>query len=240
MMNVGQALGRFRIASCLLLTGLLFAGCQTNKVDSGFSEVPGMQEPVASGTTSPASQAGTPTPVVAANSASEANRGGTSEIIKRGDVLLITFADLPKDAQLQPFDQRVKDDGTVTLIYNRDFQAAGKRTGDLEREIRSFYVPGYFINMTPTVRISGESRFYYVDGEVRAPGKFPWVNGMTVSKGIAGAGGFTDFANKRKVKLIRPDGRKQTINCNKVLDHPELDPLVFPDDKIHVPRRIFW
>lgn len=234
MMKVGQVWGRFCILSCLLLTGLLFAGCQTNRVDSGFSEVPGLEA------TSPAAApsinqvaAGTP----------GASSGGTNtdlsgEIIKPGDVLLITFADLPKDAQLPAFDQRVKDDGTITLIYNRTFSAAGKRTGDLEKEIHDFYVPAYFINLTVTVRISGESRFYYVDGEVRAPGKFPYVNGITVTKAIASAGGFTDFASKRKVKLIRAGGRQQTINCNKVLDHPELDPLVFPDDKIHVPRRI--
>jgi protein involved in polysaccharide export with SLBB domain len=234
MMKVGQVWGRLCILSCLLLTGLLFAGCQTNKADSGFSEVPGV-EATAPGAAPAINQvtAGTP----------GANSGGTNidlsgEIIKPGDVLLITFADLPKDAQLPAFDQRVKDDGTVTLIYNRSFQAAGKRTGDLEREIRAFYVPGYFINMTPTVRISGESRFYYVDGEVRAPGKFPYVSGITVTKAIASAGGYTDFANKRKVKLIRAGGRQQTINSNKVLDNPEQDPLVFPDDKIHVPRRI--
>lgn len=234
MTKVGQVWGRFCILSCLLLTGLLFAGCQTNKVDSGFSEVPGVEAP-APGTTPAVNQAVGGTPGV--------NSGGTNidlsgEIIKPGDVLLITFADLPKDAPLPPFDQRVKDDGTITLIYNRSFQAAGKRTGDLEKEIRAFYVPDYFINMTPTVRISGESRFYYVDGEVRAPGKFPYVSGITVTKAIAAAGGFTDFASKRKVKLIRASGRQQTINCNKVLDHPEQDPLVFPDDKIHVPRRI--
>jgi protein involved in polysaccharide export with SLBB domain len=64
-----------------------------------------------------------------------------------------------------------------------------------------------------------------------------------VSKAIAAAGGFTDFANKRSVKLIRRDGRSQKVNYNKALAHPEqpeLDPTVFPDDKIHVPRRIFW
>ncbi len=185
-------------------------------------------------------------PGVAPISTGRANSGGstnieeTSEIIRPGDVLLITFADLPKDYTLPAFDQRVKDDGSITLLYNQPFQAAGKRTGEMEREIRAFYVPRYFINMTPTVRISTENRFYYVGGEVRAPGKFPYISGITVSKAIAAAGGFTDFANKRSVKLTRPSGRKQTVNCNQVIDHPERDPLVFPDDSIHVNRRIFW
>jgi polysaccharide export outer membrane protein len=225
--------------SCLLLTGLLFSGCQTNKADSGFSEVPGMPEGTASVATPTSSKAAAIIPPATSNSEFATNRE-SSEIIKLGDVLLITFGDLPDIAKLPAFDQRVKDNGTITLIYNQIFQAAGKRTGDLEREIRAFYVPDYFRNLTVTVRISYETRFYYVEGEVRLQGKLPYTGSLTVTKAIAAAGGFTDFANKRKVKLIRPDGRKQTINCNKVLDHPELDPQVLPDDKIHVPRRLFW
>jgi polysaccharide export outer membrane protein len=193
-------------------------------------------EAAAAGASPSAAQSAT-TPVVA-KSGTATNADGTSEIIQPGNTLLITFSDLPPPPQ-PAYDQRVRDDGTITLIYNRVFKAAGKRVGDLEKEIRDFYVPAYFINLTVTVRISTD-RSYYVDGEVRLPNKFPYTTPITVSKAIATAGGFTDFANKRKVKLIRADGRKQTVNCNKVLDHPELDPQVFPDDRVHVPRRILW
>jgi len=235
MMKVGQVWERLCIVSCLLLMGLLFAGCQTNRGDSGFSEVPGVQT-TAPGASPPAGQSATTSVAAKSGTATSAE---TSEIIQLGNVLLITFSDLPPPP-LGPFDQRVKDDGTITLIYNRVFKAVGKRTGDLEKEIRDFYVPAYFINMTPTVRISSETRSFYVTGEVRASGGYPYKSSITVSKAIATAGGFTDFANKRRVKLIRADGRKQTVNCNKVIEHPELDPLVFPDDKIHVPRRLLW
>jgi polysaccharide export outer membrane protein len=186
---------------------------------------------MAAGGTAPASQVG----IASTNTASGTNQP-TSEIIKTGDVLVITFADLPPPP-MPAFDQRVRDDGTITLIHNHVFQAAGKRVGDLEREIHDFYVPRYYINLTVTVRPPSD-RFFYVDGEVRLPNKFPWVNGTTVTKAIASAGGFTDFASKTTVRLIRADGTKQTVNCNKVLDHPELDPLVFPNDRIHVKRRI--
>jgi polysaccharide export outer membrane protein len=235
MTKVGQFLVRLCVVSCLLLIGLLFAGCQTNKADSSFSEVPGV-EPVAQGGTSPGNTAATP--AVALNPAATTTNRESDEFIKVGDILVISFADLPPDRLMPPFDQKVKDDGTITLIYNQPFQAAGKRTGDLEREIRAFYVPSYFRNLTVTVRLSAD-RFYYVEGEVRLPSKLPYTPGITVSKAIAAAGGFTDFANKRKVRLIRGE-RTQTVNCNKVLDHPELDPVVLPNDKIHVPRRIVW
>lgn len=241
MTKVGQVWGRLCILSCLLLAGALFSGCQTNKVDSGFSEVPGMADtaPAAASSQAPAqpTPAGQPT-ATNPSTTTGTNAGLSAEIIHPGNVLVVTFSDLPSEKQMPPFAQVVRDDGTITLIYNQPFKAAGKRVGDLEQEIRNFYVPNYFRNLTVTVQISID-RFYYVDGEVRLPNKFPWVPGTTVSKAIATAGGFTDFANKRKVKLIRADGRTQTVNYNKVLDHPELDPQVYPNDRVHVPRRLW-
>jgi polysaccharide export outer membrane protein len=236
LMKIGQIGRRLCIVSCLLLTGLLFGGCETTSGDSGFSELPGI-EAGAQGGTAVGNQAVTPT--VAPNATPTAKRDLSAEIIKVGDILVITFGDLPEQQRTPPFDSKVRDDGTITLIYNQVFQVAGKRTGDLEQEIRAFYVPSYFRILTVTVRISAD-RFYYVDGEVKLGSKFPYTSGITVSKAVASAGGFTDFANKRKVKLIRADQRTQTVNCNKVLDHPELDPLVLPDDKVHVPRRFLW
>ena len=47
--RLGQV-GRLCTVSGLLLAGLLFAGCQTNKPSSGFADVPGVAETVASAT----------------------------------------------------------------------------------------------------------------------------------------------------------------------------------------------
>src|SRR5439155_7264769 len=227
-MKVGQVWQRLCLLSCVLLAGMLFAGCQTSKVDSGFSEVPGMETPAPAMTTS-GSQVAATSPSIAPNSGAGTN-AESYEIIQKENVLLITFGDLPPPPP-PAMDQRVRDDGTITLLYNQVFHAVGKRTGDLEKEIHDFYVPRYYINLTVTVRISSDTRFYYVDGEVRAPSKYPYTASITVSKAIAAAGGFTDFANKRNVQLIRPNGKSQSVNYNKVLSHPELDPQVFPEDR---------
>jgi len=70
----------------------------------------------------------------------------TSERLQRsfqlGNVLLITFSDLPPPP-LGPFDQESRR-WHDPLIYNRVFKAVGKRTGDLEKEIRIF-MSRYFI-----------------------------------------------------------------------------------------------
>ena len=81
--------------------------------------------------------------------------------------------------------------------------------------------------------------WYYVDGEVKQASRQNYISRLTVLKAIASAGGFTDFANKKKVKLTRVDGRTQTVNCNKALENPSLDPEIYPGDTVHVPRRLW-
>ena len=62
-----------------------------------------------------------------------------------------------------------------------------------------------------------------------------YVDGAKATEGlgaIKAAGGFTDFANKKRVKLTRADGTTETVNCIKALEDPHLDLEVFPGDGI--------
>jgi len=154
-----------------------------------------------------------------------------------GDPLNVTFSDLP--VLTQPFEIRIKDDGTITLLLNQTFAAAGKTIGQLEKEIRARYVPAYYINMTVTVKQQEGTRFYYVGGEVKAPGRQVYVSRITVLKAIQSAGDFTDFAKKTKVQLTRVDGQNLIVNCIKARKDPSLDLEVYPGDKIHVPRSLW-
>jgi polysaccharide export outer membrane protein len=47
-----------------------------------------------------------------------------------------------------------------------------------------------------------ESKVYVV-GEVNSPGFFPYTDGLTLYEAIEMAGGFTDFANKKKIRIRR-------------------------------------
>lgn len=127
------------------------------------------------------------------------------KVIRVGDTLLINFSNLPGTPR-PAFDQRVRDDGTITLIYNSVFQAAGKKTGDLEKEIRDYYVPVYRTNLTVAVHATS-GNFVYVDGEFRSPGRYAWTNGMRLKDAIEAAGGLTDFA-RHKVSVIHLDGTR--------------------------------
>ena len=62
---------------------------------------------------------------------------------------------------------------------------------------------------------------------------------MTVSKAITSSGDFTDFANRKKVWLIRANGQRIKLNCDDILNGDAPDPQVYPGDQIQVTRRLF-
>ena len=236
--NVGKRLGYWGAVCGLLLGGLCLSGCRTQPQGQQFAEVPpdltatSGVSPATSSTSPAAAPAAKPVAVSAATSGSVPE----TEVLRVGDSLTITFTDTP--VPIPNFDEKIREDGTITLTLNKTFTAAGKSRGDLEKEIRACYVPNYYKYMTVTVKQQEATRWYYVGGEVKVPARQMYAGRITVLKAIASVGGFTDFANKKKVKLTRMDGRTQIVNCVKALDNPALDLEVYPGDTIHVPRRL--
>ncbi|MDB6019649.1 MAG: polysaccharide export protein [Pedosphaera sp.] len=157
-----------------------------------------------------------------------------SPILHIGDLVTITFQDLV--IPLAPIETQVKDDGTITLIYNQQFQAEGKTAGQLEKEIYKTYVPAYFKNLTPIVKTA--DHFFTVGGEVKSPGRQVYSGRMTVLGAIDTAGGFTDFAWKSHIVITRAGKKQEKVNASKALDHPELNVEIFPGDQVFVRKRI--
>ncbi len=203
-----------------VLAGILLVGCQTDSSNQySFDPLTGNPPPM------------TPTGGTGSGQAATKPPG----VLQVGDEVVVSFNDLVNI--VAPVDDQIKNDGTITLIYNEKFEAAGKTVGELQADIRKRYVPAYFVNMTPNVKV--QDRFYSVGGEVRSPNRFLWTGSMTVLQAINTAGGFTDFAKKTKVSLTRVSGEQLTINCKTAIDHPELDLPVYPGDKLHVPKRLW-
>jgi polysaccharide export outer membrane protein len=237
--NVRKLFGHWGLGCGLALAGLVHTGCKSESGHSAtFAEVPLRTNTLAGGGAAMVQVPG-PAPAAATNGAPPgapfANELKASEIIKSGDMLKITFDDLPPPP-LAPAEQKIKEDGTITLLLNQEFTAVGKTRGELEREIRSRYVPDFYKSLTVHVEPLSATQFYYVDGEVKLADRQVYISRMTVLKAIASAKGFTDFAKKSKVVLTRLDGRKFTVNCIKAERDPRLDLEVFPGDKIWVPR----
>lgn len=234
-----------------LLTAMLFVcGCQTGRQQYSFEDLfpAAISNAVAgdahatAGVASTAQSASTVAPgITGVHAAASSSQMGSAQVnfdpdrLRPGEALLITFLDLP--TPVPPFEGRIRADGTITLMQNQEFVAAGKTVGELEKEIRERYVPQFFQNLTVVVKPT--ERFFYVEGQVRMPSRQQYLGRITVLGAIAAAGGFTDFAQQKKVRILRADGRVEIVNCEKARENPALDVPIYPGDKIFVPRK-WW
>jgi polysaccharide export outer membrane protein len=206
-----------------LLIAFLIAGCATSQ-----------QSPVFSPVTADLDAASTPSPAPGAPTAAQPQE--ISDRFAVGDLVRVMFSGTTES--IQPHEERIKDDGTITLPFIGAIKAEAKTSGELQKAITDAYVPDYYKRLTVTV--TSDRRVYYVGGQVRVPGRQEYIGSTTVTKAIQSAGDFNDYANRKKVVLTRVDGKTITVNCIKAAKDPSLDLPVFPGDKIHVPMRVFW
>jgi polysaccharide export outer membrane protein len=122
--------------------------------------------------------------------------------------------------------------GQVSIPLAGHVKAAGLTTKQLERSIRSALSKGIVRDPRVNVEIA-LYRPYYILGEVKKGGEYPYRLGLTVMDAVASAGGFTYRANENKVYLRRSGaGVEETY----ALDAPV---PVFPGDNIRIPERYF-
>jgi len=141
---------------------------------------------------------------------------------------------------------RVNDNGELEVPYIGLVQAAGKSCKELAYTVKAALEREYYFHATVIIavdHISEKSRGrVYVYGSVKGQGpqEIPADESYTVSKAIIRAGGFGDFANKRKVKLTRKGGHDYVVDLKRVIEegHTEEDIVLQPDDQIYVPQRL--
>lgn len=152
-----------------------------------------------------------------------------------GDTVVISFDGLPDPIPSQ--EKTINEDGTITLADIGSVMAAGQTTGELEAAIYVRYVPKYYKHLTVTVKAG--DRVFYVNGEVNNKGRQVYVGQITVTKAITSASGYTEFANHKNVLLIRANGQRYKIDCDRITQGEAPDPPVYPGDQIIVNRRLF-
>ena len=141
---------------------------------------------------------------------------------------------------------RVNDSGELEVPYVGLVPAEGKTCKELAYRIKSALEKEYYYHATVILavdRVSEKSRGrVYIYGSVKAQGpeELPPNESFTGSKAIIRAGGFGDFANKRKVKVTRKGGRDYTVDLKRVIEegHTEEDLVLEPDDQVYVPQRL--
>jgi polysaccharide export outer membrane protein len=176
------------------------------------------------------------TPVMAQNVRAETK-------IKPTDSIIMRISGVPVD-DMQQISQTytIASDGKFPLPYVGRILAAGMTPSQLGIRIEQAYKQAEIFTR-PTVVVStpesastGAIRKISINGEVRVPQRAAFEDGMSLLDAIAAAGGFTDWADKGRVRILR-DGKTSEHDVRKISVNPQLDVTLKPDDKIIVIHR---
>ena len=157
-------------------------------------------------------------------------------LIGEGDVLDIVVWKEPELSKLV----KVRVDGRISMPLVDDVLAAGKTPLQL-KQIITQRLEEFIEAPEVTVIVNQQvSKSYYVLGEVRQQGEYPLEKDVNVLQAIAKTNGFTEWANKRNILLLRRSGGNQqsfNIDYRDIISgsNPDLNMRIMPGDTIVVP-----
>ncbi len=105
----------------------------------------------------------------------------------------------------------VRTDGKISFPLLNDFPAAGLSPMELKYNLE-VALKAYVEHPVVTVHIKNPlSQKFYILGEVARTGEYPLVKHLTVLQAFALAGGFTEWASKKEIILLRHERGKDKI-----------------------------
>jgi polysaccharide export outer membrane protein len=177
-------------------------------------------------------QAGAPVPAAPNSAVSTAS---SSYVIGPADVLAVTVW---KEPTLSG-NILVRPDGMITLALVGDVQAAGLTPLQLSDQI-AVKLKKYVQDPNVSVVVNEiHSKVIYLLGEVGKRGPVEMTSGMTLLDAIAAAGGLTDYANAKKIYILRDEAGKHEripVHYKEALKgNSEFNLILQPGDTIVVP-----
>jgi polysaccharide biosynthesis/export protein len=128
-------------------------------------------------------------------------------LIGAEDVLTIDVWKEPEISRTVP----VRPDGKISLPLLSDVQATGLGPTQLASQIQE-QLRKILVNPQVTVIVTQiNSQRIYILGEVTRGGTYPLLPNMTVLQALAGAGAFTQFANLKKIYIMRSENGQQVM-----------------------------
>jgi polysaccharide export outer membrane protein len=178
-----------------------------------------------------------------AASAADQDRAGNPQdadstqdfVIGAEDVLSISVYDQP---QFTVLSQSVRPDGIISMPLVGEVKATGKTPRQLETEIAKTLSDQY-LRTTPRVMVTintVKSRYFLIEGGVNKPGRYDLLVPTTIIQALVNAGGFHEFANTKKINLLREGKVFVVFNFNDAIKgkHPEQNVYLKHGDLIAV------
>ncbi len=126
---------------------------------------------------------------------------------------------------------KVATNGAISMPLLGQVNVKGLTVIEVEQKLSTLLVNGYLKKPDVTISIS-EYRPFYINGEVKQPGSYPYRRDLTIEKAVALAGGFTARASKSSISLL-------SENDQRVLNKVLLNAAVKPGDVITVSESFF-
>jgi polysaccharide export outer membrane protein len=145
-----------------------------------------------------------------------------------GDQLRIVVYDQPSLSNMYQVDQS----GQVNFPLIGDVAAREATVDEVAQRIEASLATAYLREPDVTVEVAAY-RPFFVLGEVGNPGQYAYVPGITAETAIAVAGGFTERANKRVVRVSR------TVNGQLYESRIRVTETIRPGDTVYVPEGLF-
>lgn len=187
------------------------------------------------------SQAAAPVPVQGAVPApSEGAGASTDYLVGAGDKLDITvLGHTELDRVLE-----VRGDGTIGFPLIGDVPVAGRGLPEISREMTRSLGKDFIVNPQISVNIKEYgSQWVTVIGEVSKPGRQLLRQRMSLIELLAEAGGFTAYANRKQIEILRTEGpdlrRKLAVNLRAIEQGKQKDIPLRAGDVVIIPRRTF-
>lgn len=218
-------------------------------VDLRSDKESGPQAPIAA-------QTELPTPD-SASASTETSGTGSSKVTRKkvekievGD--RVTVKIYPEDQYIKGGDMEVSSEGTITLPLLGRVTVQDLTIRQAEQKITEALAKDYLVNPVVVVEVADRivekkeqaKKGLSILGQVQKPGSydFPPEGKMTLLEVISKAGGFTDVANTKNIKIVRKkNGKANAIHANaeSIIAGKDPDVELEPDDVIHVGESFF-
>jgi polysaccharide export outer membrane protein len=160
--------------------------------------------------------------------------------LRVGDPVELKIGGVPQEEQLQVNNTYTVDAaGSINVPYINKIKAEGLTPAQLSRSIEETYrAEKIFTNPNITILMQPTARFVNVGGSVRTPMRVPFTEDMTLLAAVSAAGGFNDFADQKRVRLLRGNEVK-VYDVRQFRRDPSQDVKLQPGDRVEVPQTFF-
>jgi polysaccharide export outer membrane protein len=127
----------------------------------------------------------------------------------------------------------VRPDGKITMPLIGEVRAAGQSPLQLTAALK-LLLTEYLNNPDVSVFVTEvRSKKFYIDGEVNRPGSFALVTPTTVLEALSRSGGFREFANSKKIRVLR-GGQIHHFNYKEVTNGKRLEQNIAVESGDHI------